>query len=83
MLQTILKIYLVMSNCLIIAVLLFVVPVYIARHFDKEIPCNHCKYLVQKGGNWKYTCCRPDMYIHHSFDKAPTYCQYFKEKESN
>lgn len=83
MLQTIIKIYLVISICLTIAILAFIILFYIARHRNEKIPCNHCKHLVQKGESWKYTCLCPDTYLHSSFDKAPTYCQYFEEREKN
>ena len=47
--------------------------------YYKSIPCNHCKYLVMKGGGlWRYTCKKPNHYEDH-FDMAPRYCKYFEE----
>ena len=48
----------------------------------KTIPCDSCKYLVRKGGAWKYTCKKPDRYFDDTFDKVPTYCKDYKLRES-
>ena len=63
----------------------FVVGFGIWRHLqrEKEIPCNHCEYLVKCGGDvWKYKC-NPKGEKIEKFDRPPKYCKYFKERSND
>ena len=50
---------------------------------ERSIPCNSCKYLVKRGGLWKYTCKRDTSAwsLSDSFDTPPKYCKYYKHTE--
>lgn len=45
-----------------------------------RFPCDTCKYLLEKGGHWRYTCNPPHRIIRH-FDKPPSYCAYYMSRE--
>lgn len=46
--------------------------------------CDTCIYLNQKGGVWAYECGRPrehPLLSPEHFDKAPTYCKWYKSRQ--
>lgn len=65
-----------------------IVAALIVCHKKKEVPCDSCEYLVCKREHprhleSKYQCSHDRMWVHRTFDKAPTYCKYYEPRKED
>lgn len=78
--------YILLYGVVMLAVSLIVVHIAKGAKTPPAVPCDSCKYLIRKGGLWKYYCnCQKanEMGFTHHFDTAPEYCGLWEPRKEN
>lgn len=74
--------YIILYGVVVLVVSLNVIRVARGPKEPSQIPCDTCKYLVRKGGYYKYYCGNQQAQGGFSdrFDKPPEYCGFWERR---